>query len=405
MYVCMYVCVCVCMLVSSKFRTSLVEHIALQNTRKAFSLHNVMIDHQILHTQYVHVGINTGAKFQECLLVLRDIVMHALGIAENKKGTSPKQTRDNPVEELTAKVRTGQTSSRRKEERDTRHGNPLQEVDSSAQVIWKKAWQVESSESKPSTAEEDSHLMEKSSCEQEKRDKGLFHTTNLTPSPNSRLSSGFGSLQEDDAAFFESSYNQDIAKRNVAKHPSPPPPSVHHNVRTATEVQYTHTTSMQGVVGIGPSSLHTSSRQYPMATTTREQRLSSSNTAIDTKPSNQTALGSTVTSPNDSTEKRRSSLGSHTHSERKIKVQSTRHQKNPLFPKSPPFEENQASKPLNSPPFGQCHTNKTLSSPDERALQQLKERQVQLLRSREEQQKLTSDVQLLSLKVQEEELG
>lgn len=368
-----------------------------------------MIDHQILYAQYVHVGINTGAKFQECLLVLRDIVMHALGIAENEKGTSPKQTRDNPVEELTAKVRTGWRSSRRKEEgdvRETRHGNPLQEVDSSAQMIWKKAWQVESSESKPSTAEDDSHLMEKSSWDQEKKDKGLFHATNLTPSPNSRLSSGFASLQEDDAAFFESSYNQDIAKRNVAKHPSPPPPSVHHNVRAATEVQYTRTTSTQGV-DVGPSSLHTSSRQYPMVNTTREQRLSSSqrNTAIDTKPSNQTASGSTVTSPNDSTEKRRSSLSSHTHSERKIKVQSTRHQKNPLFPKSPPFEENQASKPLNSPPFGQCHTNKTLSSPDERALQQLKERQVQLLRSREEQQKLTSDVQLLSLKVQEEELG
>lgn len=362
-------------------------------------------DHQILYTQYCHVGINTGAKFQECLVVLRDIVMHALGIAENEKDTSPKQTRDNPVEELTAEVRTGRTSSSRKEKGDARHGNPLQEVDSSARVIWKKAWQVESSESKPSTADagSQSHLVEKSSCEQEKRDKGLSHTINLTPSPNSRLSSGFGSLQEEDAALFESSYNQDIAKRNAAQHPSPPP-SVHHNVRAATEVQYTHTTSAQGA-GAAPSSLHTSSCQYPMAT--REQRLSSSqkNAAIDTKPSNQTGSGSAVRSPNDGTEKRRSSHSSHTHTERKIKVQSTRHQRNPLFPKSPPFEENQANKSLTSPPFGQCHTSKTLSSTDERALQQLKERQVQLLRSREEQQKLTSDVQLLSLKVQEEELG
>ena len=358
-------------------------------------------------TQFVYVGINTGAKFQECLLVLRDIVMHALGIAENEKGTSPKQTRDNPVEELTAEVRTGRTSSSRKEKSDvgdTRHGNPLQEVDSSARVIWKKAWQVESSESKPSTAEAgaQSHSVEKSSCDQERRDKGLSHTINLTSSPNSRLSSGFGSLQEEDAALFESSYNQDIAKRNAAQHPSPPP-SVHHNVRAVTEVQYTHTNSAQGV-GAAPSSLHTSSRQYPMAT--REQRLSSShkNTAIDTNSSNQTGLGSTVRSPNDSTEKRCPSHSSHTHTERKIKVQNTRHQRNPLFPKSPPFEENQANKPLTSP-FGQCHTSKTLSSTDERALQQLKERQVQLLRSREEQQKLTSDVQLLSLKVQEEELG
>ena len=363
-------------------------------------------NHQILYTQYVHVGINTGAKFQECLVVLRDIVMHALGIAENEKSTS----RDNPVEELTAEVRTGRTSSSRKEKGDvgsnTRHGNPLQEVDSSARVIWKKAWQVESSESKPSTADagSQSHSVEKSSCgDQEIRDKGLSHTTNLTPSPNSRLSSGFGSLQEEDAALFESSYNQDIAKRNIAQHPSPPP-SVHHNVRAATEVQYTHTTSAQGV-GAAPSSLHTSSRQYPMAT--REQRLSSSqkNTAIETKPSNQTGSGSTVRSPNDGTEKRRPSHSSHNHSERKNKVQSTRHQRNPLFPKSPPFEENQANKSPTSPPFGQCHTSKTLSSTDERALQQLKERQVQLLRSREEQQKLTSDVQLLSLKVQEEELG
>ena len=318
--------------------------------------------------------------------------MHALRIKDSpkEKAAPAKPVQDNPVEELTDQVRTSVASGDSRERGNgvnatARLGNPLWGLESTARVVRRQAWQAETSESRTSTAESGSFynlqqqrkhpVADGSPHDREKREKRLPQA-NLSPSPNSRLSSGFGSLQEDDDTLCESSYNQAIARRNATQQSLTSPRS-----SVSTDVPYSHTTSRQAVA----------LSSFP------------ENTVKVTKPSSTRNI---ITSQTESSRTRHEPLASHTPNERKIKTQIIRNQCNPLSPTSPPFEQHHVSMPVSStsPSVEQRRAFKPLSPTDERALQQLKERQVQLQRSREERQKLTSNVQLLDLRVQEEEL-
>ena len=343
--------------------------------------------------------------------------MHALRIKDSpkEKAAPPKPVQENPVEELTNQVRTSVASGGSRERGNgvnttARVGNPLWEVESTAHVVRRQAWQAETPESRTSTAESGSSYMynlqkqrkhpvaDGSPHDQEKREKRLPQA-NSSPSPNSRLSSGFGSLQEEDDTLCESSYNQAIARRNATQQSLTSPPS-----SVSTDLSYSHTTSRQAVVGVSP--LHTSSHHQSAATCSRDAQILTSspeNTGKVIKPSSTRNI---FMSQTESSRNRHEPLASHTPNERKIKTQSIRNQSNPLSPTSPTFEQHHVTTPVSStsPSVEQRRVFKPLSPTDERALQQLKERQVQLQRSREERQKLTSNVQLLDLRVQEEEL-
>ena len=354
------------------------------------------------------VGINTAAKFQECLLVLRDIVMHALRIKDTHKPktTPPKPEQDNPVEELTNQVRASMASGSSRERENgvntAQLGNPLWEVESTAHVVRRQAWQAETSESRTLTAASGSSysvqqrqhpVVESSPQDRDKREKRLPQAS-LSPSPNSLLSSGFGSLQEEDCTLYESSDNR---RRNTTWQLHASPSSV------STGGPYSHTTSRQAA-GVDPSPLHTSSHHESIATGTRKTQALPSSPENTGKMTKSYSTKHIITSQTESSKNRHEPILSQTPNERTVKSQSIRYHSSALSPTSPPFE--QQSKPLSqpSPSVEQHRAFKPLSPTDEKALQQLKERQVQLQRSREERQKLTSNVQLLDLRVQEEEL-
>lgn len=329
----------------------------------------------------VITGINSAAMFQECLLVLRTIVLQSLGIDKGTSGQSNESAR-RTVEQI---------------RQATNQESPI--VQSTSPPTEKGAGSTITSESRPMNVAP--------------RDKKSNSFT--TPSPHSRISSGFGSLHDEDGSISHGSTTGPLRQANQTNH-----------ITDESSPRDSHVLDIEA-----GSQEHRQKRRHrrhkPRRHVQREAPPSDMNTDI-TNGKRRTVRESVDndsippppigawTSPDASVPNRTGKSGDegHTHS----REQSIEHHNDWSLQSTPPVVAN----PFNSQNRALTSTvgsegvsvmekdvyivspkKKELLSPRaERRRKKLESKQDDLRRSREEKRRLATEVNLLDLKVQEE---
>lgn len=215
--------------------------------------------------------------------------------------------------------------------------------------------------------------------------KRLHHTT--TPSPNSRLSSGFGSLQDEDGSLFESSYSQ----QGVAKVQAPM-----QDVRLQGS-EASQRASPQKHADEAQMTVFRSHHQQQRPPQHGKHHVQRQPSTRDTSPASHGNKTATVSQP----------IGPATTSvQQGARVFS--------LPNSPPKVGHTSSqgspqkrkKQVTSPTSPFSGLSSPISAQERHAVseQQLEAKRVEIRESEGEKQKLKCEVQLLGLKVQEEEI-
>ena len=212
--------------------------------------------------------------------------------------------------------------------------------------------------------------------------KRLHHTT--TPSPNSRLSSGFWSLQDEDGSLFESSYSQQGVSKVHAPLQDAQLQGSKASQRSTPQKHADEAVSYNHHQQPSQHSKHMQAQRQPLTQETSPSSHGNKAVAMSQPISpeltsgHQRAQGFSSPSPVSPPK-----VG-HAHSQR-----SPRKRKQVTSPTSP-FSE------LRNPSSGQeYHTM---------PIQQLEAKRVEIHKSEGEKQRLKSEVRLLGLKVQEEEI-
>ena len=321
---------------------------------------------------FVLIGIDSAAMFQESLLVLRTIVLQSLGINKDTANQSDESS-SHTVEQI-------------------RHAAYSESP--SAQ-----------STSPPVDKETQSATGEPRLINVAPRNKKS--KTFATPSPHSRLSSGFGSLHDEDGSVNYEVSSYQVGQGNQVGHGS-----------GVVELRDSHSQSFEnGLREHGHKRhhrrhkrhRHTISGEAPLADvgvknhthTNRERRAKHTH--------EETELNSSIippppigawTSPNTSASNRKSG-------EREPSIQSVGHSNDWSLQCTPPAHIATADDSSGS----MLGTEQTVVSPQEmkvlspraeRKRKKLQSKQVELMRSREEKKRLASEVNLLNLKVEEE---
>ena len=321
-------------------------------------------------------GVDSAAMFQECLLILRSIVMHALGINTN---TSHQST--DPV--------TGNM------EKSTQMDNPdtfkTQSISTPAES------QSSPSEPYPTRV-----------IPRDKKSGPIF----ATPSPHSRISSGFGSLHDEDSSIIGNYYDQ-AKQGDSSQHPQ----------KDSNLIVLEHRTKERELKKQQRRQKHHWHRsQASPSSCTGDPTISSlSDVHVQVRgrsPDPPAPMGAWVTP-----ESRPSVYPSSTKSPRNTNPSQPRVESssnNQSFKGIPPFPETVNSS-LTVTPDANATTNvrglesnhhkgnvksppliKSLSPRAERQRKKLQSKQMELLRSKEEKQRLANEVNLLNLKVKEE---
>ncbi len=357
------------------------------------------------------LGIDTVAKFQECLSVLRGIVLHALGITGDSSSFQPHSTppkgqsseRDwKNGEKLANELRTGLVAGGRGEGGGGRGGLKQIPPPIATEVSTPGDHNITQVRSQKHNSTSPERRSEVSTA------KSTKAKLNSTPSPNSRLSSGFASLQDEDGSLFESGYMDFFRQSGTTDHgttggPVKVSPRSHPSRQTHSKLQHGNENQSQTH---GKSVNSTHSRQVYRNQSPSKAPNQASSPGNQDNPSQQSAVmaGTSLESSTGQTshqvQSKRGSSNSTSEKAQILAVQSLRnhdHQQHPSSSHSFPFTGDTSL--LHPSPYP-----KPLSPRQHQALQQLGATQDQLQRSEGEQRKLVSEVQLLNLKVQEEEL-
>ena len=321
-------------------------------------------------------GIDTAAKFNECLIVLKSIVLHALGIGMSNESTgtvvSPLSD-SNPVEELSNQVK----------ERMKLHSSQ------------------EGKKSLPSTQNS-----------VQTSPKGLQDTMR-TSSSNSRLSSGFGSLHDEeyiesyDSRKKEKSprYSHHSKSREQSKERKKRPHNSTSKGRvkdiTQTPSPQAHNDTKSHSSRTNNSSRNSGSDQHTPVSTSKQKRKPIENawTTPVTSPPQTISTTSTVTTPQaDSLDAEQTIVSERVQI---LKIRSPRERGNVL---SLPFSSENQKSPHDKERVSSTSSSKTFSPIQEKAVQKLVQQQVQLHMSQEQKKTLANEVQFLDLQVQEEKL-
>ena len=359
----------------------------------------------------ISTGINTPALFRECLHVLRGIVITAIKSGNKESDGSPSPVTSpvtqsvknspsgtvhrvgtnhvsttmvagqNGTEKSDSRKRSKRRESRGRDKESESHGGCTESVITSTPVYPHTVTSSQSSHS--STPSPTAHLHTLTST------PSRPHTSQLaTPLPASRLSSGIGSLQEEEGGGGISGFKQ-ITKEKDAIHSSKNS-SLVADARKSSNCKgkdETHRLTNSSGLQQMQSELREKSSQAPTETWARRvaQRHAGPSEGIAKSPQ-----VSSVPSNRDP------SISLHSHTPQLIN--ST------LTTTSPPHPH-----PMDSPHTNILSHNTSLNSPlaggiSPRTIQQLQEGMERLQTSRAEKDKLSDDVQLLSLRVKEEEL-
>ena len=324
--------------------------------------------------------------FQECLIVLRSIVLHSLGINSQASLGSTQYT---TIQSLSSHIGT--------------HPDQI-----SVQTQAKPSSEAVISEENESSPSKTHQVMTVSP-----RDK-VGHVF-VTPSPNSRISSGFGSLKDEDGSInYESSYDQKSSqpdKCGGSQYPDRDPNLIkieqqsreHGRKRHRRHTHHRHRSHDAALAERDPNRTTMSPRydhNYTEAHVQRRDRndlnppppkgawdqapLTSPTANMDTSPEQLRVQSVESSSDNQSFLSPPQKLGNRI--------------ENRSVPIGSDMEERGIDEPLvQSPP-----QVKMLSPRAEKQRQNLHSKQVELLRSKEEKERLVNEVNLLNLKVLEE---
>ena len=234
---------------------------------------------------------------------------------------------------------------------------------------------------------------------------------NTTPSPNSRLSSGFGSLHDVETSTpYDLSYNQELPREDTQIQS---PPNTHHpSYRTPPPPLQTGTPPLQVRGGTQESRMpqHSHPQPYPQSQTSntppRHHYSTNSRQSLPHNDRNHKERGSwTGQRGTGATPQQRSRIGNAVASpsgEADFQSPSSSSHQVPVYLQSP--RGHKGTSPTSSPFDESYSPRKPLSTREQQALQQLEVKQVHLQRSKHEEQQLSTNVQLLSLRVKEEDL-
>ena len=323
------------------------------------------------------IGIDSAAMFQESLLVLRTIVLQSLGINKDTANQSDESSR-HTVEQI-------------------RHAAYSESP--SAQSTSPPA------EKGTQSATGEPRLI--NVAPRDKKSKAF-----ATPSPHSRLSSGFGSLHDEDGSVNYEVSSDQVGQSNQVGHGN--------GVVEQTSLRDSHSQSFDVENGLREHGhkrrhrrhkrhRHTRSGEAPLADvgvknhthTNRERRAKHTH--------EETELNSSIippppigawTSPDTSASNRKSG-------ERDPSIQSMGHSNDWSLQSTPPAHiatavDNGGSMLGTEQSVVSPQEMKVLSPRAERKRKKLQSKQVELMRSREEKKRLASEVNLLNLKVEEE---
>ena len=324
--------------------------------------------------------------FQECFVVLRSIVLHSLGI---RSQSSPDSSQFTVIQNLSSQFGSHPDQI-----------SPQTQAKPSVEVVARK--ENESSSNK-------SHRAMKVSP----RNKAghIF----MTPSPNSRISSGFGSLQDEEGSInYESSYDQKSSqpdKNSGSQYPNRDPNLIkieqrsheHERKRRRWEKHHRHRSHNAASAERDPN--HTTvSPRYDQHTDVCVQKRDHN---ISNPPLPRGAWDAPLTSPtaNVDTQLRVQSVESSSDNQSFLSPpqKPDNHTKTSSDGiRSVPIRGDMEGRGIEKPLVQSPPQVKVLSPRAEKQRQKLHSKQVELLRSKEEKERLANEVNLLNLKVLEE---
>ena len=325
------------------------------------------------------IGIDSAAMFQECFMVLRSIVLHSLGITSQ---FSPDSGQHAAIQNLAIQI-SPQTQA------------------------------------KPSVAESVENDLSPNKTHQMKASpRNKMGHAFMTPSPNSRISSGFGSLQDEEGSInYESSYDHESCQckdHSDSHYPQRDPNLIkieqrsqeHERKRRKRHKHHRHRSHDTASTEREPNHTTVSPRNE-QNTAARVQRQDTDSNP----PPPKGAWGAQLTSSTDhlttspdqlrvksveSSSDNQSFLSLRQNPANRIQISSqTDESRNIAISRG--MESSGTEESVRSPPQA-----KVLSPRAEKQRQKLHSKHVELLKSKEEKERLANEVNLLNLKVLEE---
>ena len=318
--------------------------------------------------------------FQECFVVLRSIVLHSLGI---RSQTSPDSSQFTVIQNLSSQFGT--------------HPDQI-----SPQTQAKPSVEVVARQENESSSNKSHQAMKVSPCNKAGH---IF----MTPSPNSRISSGFGSLQDEEGSInCESSYDKKSSrpdKNSGSQYPNRDPNLIkieqqsheHERKRRRQEKHHRHRSHNAASAERDPN--HTTiSPRYDQNTDACVQKRDNN---VSNPPLPRGAWDVPLTSPtaNMDTQLRVQSVESSSDNQSFLSP-PRKHTSDGI--RSIPIRGDMEGRGIEKPLVQSPPQVKVLSPRAEKQRQKLHSKQVELLRSKEEKERLANEVNLLNLKVLEE---